>query len=411
MRARVAIGFLVGLPAGVLAQDSLKFTVVTAGGWHTCAITTAGAAYCWGFGRFGQLGNGDTGIQTVPAPVAGGLRFTTVSAGRFHTCGLTTDSTAYCWGSNGWGQLGSESAADGCTNREGKDKQALACSLRPRAVAGGRHFATLSVNGLHACATTGDHEVYCWGANGAGELGIGPGPVSVHAPTAVAGGLKFVSVAAGLNHSCGVTVDGLLYCWGWNKDNQLATDTVKQSDSPLAIASDVKFVFVTAGGSHSCAIAVDTTAYCWGEFEHGRLGIGESFAERLKGKSHQMTLAAVDGAIKYRSLSAGGVHTCGVATSGEAYCWGDNLEGRLGTGGSSFTRRSWNTKPSPPKGDLRLTMISAGDYHSCGVTTDGAVYCWGSNKEGQLGNGTTKGKSEPVRVGATPAMAADTSRH
>src|SRR5436309_2630622 len=319
MRARIAMGFLVGLPAAALAQDSLKFTAVTAGGWHTCAITTAGAAYCWGYGRFGQLGNGDTGIQTVPAPVAGGLRFTTVSAGRFHTCGLTTDSTAYCWGSNGWGQLGSESAADGCTNREGKDKQALACSLRPRAVAGGRHFATLSVNGLHACAT--------------------------------------------------------------------------------------------AGGSHSCAIAVDTTAYCWGEFEHGRLGIGESFAERLKGKSHQMTLAAVDGAIKYRSLSAGGVHTCGVATSGEAYCWGDNLEGRLGTGGSSFTRRSWNTKPSPPKGDLRLTMISAGDYHSCGVTTDGAVYCWGSNKEGQLGNGTTKGKSEPVRVGATPAMAADTSRH
>jgi len=411
MRARVAIGFLVGLPAAALAQDSPKFTVVTAGGWHTCAITTAGAAYCWGFGRFGQLGNGDTGTQTVPAPVAGGLRFTTVSAGRFHTCGLTTDSTAYCWGSNGWGQLGSESAADGCTNRDGKDKQSIACSLRPRAVAGGRHFATLSVNGLHACATTGDHEAYCWGTNGSGELGIGPGPTSAHAPTAVAGGLKFVSVAAGLNHSCGVTVDGLLYCWGWNKDNQLATDTVKASNSPLAIASDVKFVFVTAGGSHSCAIAADTTAYCWGEFEHGRLGIGESFAEHLKGKEHQMTLAAVDGAIKYRSLSAGGVHTCGVATSGEAYCWGDNLEGRLGTGGSSFTRRSWNTKPSPPKGDLRLTMISAGDYHSCGVTTDGAVYCWGSNKEGQLGNGTTKGKSEPVRVGATPAMAADTSRH
>src|SRR5216110_2256484 len=105
MRARVAIGFLVGLPAAALAQDSLKFT-------------------------------GDTGIQTVPAPVAGGLRFTTVSAGRFHTCGLATDSTAYCWGSNGWGQLGSESAADGCTNREGKDKQTIACSLRPRAVAG-----------------------------------------------------------------------------------------------------------------------------------------------------------------------------------------------------------------------------------------------------------------------------------
>ena len=94
------------------------------------------------------------------------------------------------------------------------------------------------------------------------------------------------------------------------------------------------------------------------------------------------------------------MHTCGVATSGEVYCWGDNLEGRLGVGGSSFTRRGWNTKPSPPKGDLRLTMISAGDYHTCGVTTDGAVYCWGGNNEGQLGIGTTKGKNEPVRVSA-----------
>ena len=411
MRARLAIVFLVGLPSAALAQDSLKFTVVTAGGWHTCAITTAGAAYCWGYGRFGQLGNGDTGVQTAPVLVATGLRFTTISAGRFHTCGLTTDSIAYCWGTNGWGQLGSESATSSCTNREGKKNEPFACSLRPRAVAGDRHFATLSVNGLHACATTGDHDAYCWGSNGAGELGIGPGLALAKTPTAVAGGLKFMSVAAGLNHSCGVTVDGLLYCWGWNKDNQLATDTVKGSYSPLAIASDVKFVFVTAGGSHSCAIATDTTAYCWGDFEHGRLGIGESFAERLKGKSHQMRPAPVDEAIKYRSLSAGGVHTCGVATSGAAYCWGDNLEGRLGVGGNSLTRRSWNTKPSPPKGDLKFTMISAGDYHSCGVTTDGAVYCWGGNKEGQLGIGTTKGKNEPVRVGATPAMAADSSSH
>jgi Regulator of Chromosome Condensation (RCC1) repeat protein/regulator of chromosome condensation (RCC1) repeat-containing protein len=400
MRARVAIGFLVVLPAAALAQDSLKFTLVTAGGWHTCAITTAGAAYCWGYGRFGQLGNGDTGVQTVPAPVEGGLRFTTVGAGRFHTCGLTTDSIAYCWGSNSWGQLGSESAANGCTNRKGNDTVTIVCSLRPRAVAGGRHFATLSVNGLHACAITGDHEAYCWGSNGTGQLGIGPGPISVPAPTAVAGGLKFVSVAAGLNHSCGVTVAGQLYCWGFNKDNQLATDTVKGSLAPLAIPSDVKFVFVTAGGSHSCAIAADTTAYCWGEFEHGRLGIGESFTEVMTGKQHQMTPAAVDLAIKYRSLSAGGVHTCGVALSGEAYCWGDNLGGRLGKGGSFLTRHHASTKPSPPKGNLRLTMISAGDYHTCGVTSDGALYCWGGNEEGQLGNGTTKGKGEPVRVSA-----------
>src|SRR6266480_3804887 len=117
MRARIAIGFLVGLPAAALAQDSLKFTAVTAGGWHSFAITTAGAAYCWGYGRFGQLGNGDTSIQTVPVPVDGGLRFTTRGDGRFHTWGVALDSTADCWGINGWGRIGSESGNNGCANR------------------------------------------------------------------------------------------------------------------------------------------------------------------------------------------------------------------------------------------------------------------------------------------------------
>ena len=162
--------------------------------------------------------------------------------------------------------------------------------------------------------------------------------------------------------------------------------------------------------AHTCATASDTTAYCWGEFEHGRLGIGESFAEHFKQKHHQALPASVDGGIRFRSLSAGGVHSCGVATSGQAYCWGDNLEGRLGTGGSGFTARQWNAKPAAVKSDLIFTMISAGDYHSCGVTTDGIVYCWGGNAAGQLGNGTTKGSHKPLRVGIAPAVATDSSR-
>src|SRR5438132_14428751 len=117
----------------------------------------------------------------------------------------------------------------------------------------------------------------------------------------------------------------------------------------------------------------------------------------------------VDGGKPFGALSAGAVQTCGVTTGGQAYCWGDNLEGRLGTGGSFLTARQWDTKPSAVAGDLKFTMISAGDYHSCGVAIDGAVYCWGGNAEGQLGNSTTKGKSKPVRVGSAPAAAPDSS--
>jgi alpha-tubulin suppressor-like RCC1 family protein len=242
-------------------------------------------------------------------------------------------------------------------------------------------------------------------------LGSEAAPAVASVPIAVGGGLRFSAVAAGLNHSCGVTVDGVVYCWGLNKDNQLGNDSVDQSKRPLAIASAAIFRQVSAGGQHTCAIASDTTAYCWGDFEHGRLGIGSSVGERLRRKEHQATPAAVDGGMTFRSLSAAGVHTCGVTTGGKGYCWGDNLDGRLGTGGGFWTARKWDTKPSAVAGDLTFTMISAGDYHTCGVTSEGAVYCWGGNGNGQLGDGTTKGSSKPVRVGGAPAAAiADSGR-
>ncbi len=413
------IGEALPRPPAALAQtqdstrigraDSQTFIAVSAGGWHTCAVTPGGVAYCWGYGRDGELGNGDTAASPVPVLVAGGYHFVTVTAGRFQTCGLTADSAAYCWGGNWRGQLGTDSTGEKCTSRK-EPSRPLECSLHPRPVAGGHHFAALSTGAEHTCGLTGSGDAYCWGYNGAGALGSDAAPVYASVPLAVAGRLRFVSVSAGLNHSCGVTVGGVVYCWGLNKDNQLGNDSIERSQGPVAIASDVAFLFVTAGGAHTCAIAADTTAYCWGDFDHGRLGIGASAGQRLGDKHHQSSPAPVHGRLTFRSLSAGGVHTCGVTTGGKAYCWGDNLDGRLGTGGSFLTARQWNARPSVVEGDLIFTTISAGDYHSCGVTSDGAVYCWGGNAEGQLGNGTTKGKGKPVRVPSAPAAAAPDSR-
>lgn len=383
---------------------SLSFVAVSAGGWHSCAVTLGGLAYCWGYGRDGELGTGDTASSRVPVQVAGGHRFVTVSAGRFHTCGITADSVAYCWGGNWQGQVGTDSVGESCTNRK-KLQQPFACSLHPRPVAGGHHFSALSTGALHTCGLTGGGDAYCWGYNGQGVLGSEAAPASATVPLAVGGAMRFVSLGAGLNHSCGVTVGARVYCWGLNKDNQLGNDSLKWSKSPVAIAGDVVFLSVTAGGEHTCAIASDSTAYCWGNFDHGRLGIGASIGQRLV-KGHQSSPAPVDGRMTFRSLSAAGVHTCGVTTGGKAYCWGDNLEGRLGTGGGLLGARQWDGKPSAVEGELKFTMVSAGDYHSCGVTSDGAVYCWGGNAEGQLGNGTTKGKGKPVRVASAPDSSA-----
>ena len=146
------------------AQDSTVYTAVAAGGFFTCALSREGAAYCWGFGRYGQLGNGDTASSQVPRPVRqpDSTHFTSLALGRDHACALGADSLAYCWGVNWEGQIGTDSSAETC-NFPKKPERTFACSVRPRPVAGNRHFAAISAGAGHTCAITGTGDAYCWG--------------------------------------------------------------------------------------------------------------------------------------------------------------------------------------------------------------------------------------------------------
>src|SRR2546428_5412249 len=137
----------------------LTFTVVSAGGHHTCGVTADGAAYCWGKNAFGQLGDGTMTSRSSPVLVAGGVAFTAVSVGYDHTCGVTSAGAAYCWGFNGDGQLGDGTATLG--------------RLNPVRVRGGVDFATVSAGTHHTCGLTAAGAAYCWGYNGEGQLGDG----------------------------------------------------------------------------------------------------------------------------------------------------------------------------------------------------------------------------------------------
>src|SRR2546426_1105618 len=136
----------------------LTFAAISAGGRHTCALTTNGAAYCWGFNVAGQLGTGDDVTKTIPTPVVGGFTFTVISAGSLHTCGLTTSGLAYCWGHNFDGQLGTGNPVP----------QAM-----PTAVIGGLRFAAISASDAHTCGLTTSGAAYCWGDGYWGQLGNG----------------------------------------------------------------------------------------------------------------------------------------------------------------------------------------------------------------------------------------------
>ena len=145
--------------APVAVAGNHQFASISAGTLgHTCGVTTASEAFCWGRGSFGKLGNGGSDNQLSPVAVAGNHRFASISAGQDHTCGVTTAGEALCWGEGSSGRLGTGGTGD---------------QLLPLAVAGNHQFASISAGALHTCGVTADDEAYCWGRGSSGQLGDG----------------------------------------------------------------------------------------------------------------------------------------------------------------------------------------------------------------------------------------------
>jgi alpha-tubulin suppressor-like RCC1 family protein len=237
----------------------LTFTSLAVGGAHTCALTSGGAAYCWGWNANGQIGDGTATSRLTPTPVAGGLTFTSLALGGAHTCALTSGGAAYCWGANDFGQLGDGNA----TSR-----------LTPTPVAGGLTFTSLALGGGHTCGLTSGGAAYCWGNNQLGELGDGTLGTSRLTPTPVAGGLPFTSLALGEFHTCGLTSGGTAYCWGDNTSGQVGDGTTTYRLTPTPVAGGLTFTSLAVRGLHTCGLTRGGAAYCWGDNRYGAIGDG-----------------------------------------------------------------------------------------------------------------------------------------
>src|SRR5207249_2212099 len=239
-------------------------------------------------------------------------------------------------------------------------------------------FAFVDAGARESCGVTTHGAGYCWGDNGWGSLGSGKGgfdanprePLSWPSPVPVSGGLLFTTASAGRGTAvCGVPTSGAAYCWGLGSDGQRGDGTVSRSTNmPRAVLGGLTFTTISAGGIHTCGVTTSGAAYCWGSGLSGALGTG-GFVFQLTSPT-----TPVAGGFSFTTVSAGGRHTCGVTTSGAAYCWGSNGSGQLGEG--TNTPRFG---PVSIAGGLGFTTISAGGTHTCGVTTDGTAYCWGSN--------------------------------
>jgi len=290
----------------------LRFAEVVTGAGnenYTCGVTTGGTAYCWGSNRYGGLGDGTTVGHTSPAPVVGGLSFASLSAGTT-TCGVTTGGSAYCWGFNAFGQRG-----------DGTNSSVTA----PQAVAGGLSFAVVSQYGFATCGVTTGSAAYCWGRGDDGQLGDGTSTVLMSLPAPVTGGIAFAAVRRGWFHTCGVATDGAAYCWGWDYWGQLGDGTPRsRHNSPVPVSGGLTFVNVSGGEQHTCGVAAGGVGYCWGDNEGGQLGDGTL--------SERSVPTAIAGGLSFTAVSAGLRYSCGVSTSGKAYCWGAYGNGQLGNG-------------------------------------------------------------------------------
>jgi len=340
-------------------------------GAHACALTTTGAAYCWGYNGHGELGNGDTSIvNPTPIAVSGGLSFQTLSVSKVDgvTCGLTPSGAAYCWGHNAGGQLGDGTKTD---------------RLTPTPVDGGLTFTSIAVGTSHACGVAENGTAYCWGTTPNGAFGDGTAGVHL-TPTATVAGFIFESIVAGSDYTCAVTIAGDAYCWGLGVQGQLGNGAALMRTTPTPVSGGLTFLGLAAGGLSTCGVTTERKAYCWGNNSFGTLGDSTL--------SRRLAPVAVSGGLTFQSISAGFQTMCGVTDAGAGYCWGYNF-GALGDGTSEH-----RSTPVAVTGGLQLRRISAGTGFSCGVTTAGAVYCWGDNSTGQLGDGTTRASETPVLV-------------
>jgi cysteine-rich repeat protein len=389
---------------------------VATGGRHTCALSLEGAVHCWGASTLGQLGKpgvaqdiGDDELPNTLAPVVLSGLATSVTAGLVHTCALLEGGDVQCWGFGSSGQLGY-----GNTQNVGDDEDPADAGLvdLPGTV-------TQVVAGTeHTCALLDGGAVRCWGSGANGKLGLGNTafigddelPASVQ-PVNL--GAAAVQVAAGAVHSCAVVEGGELFCWGQNTNGQLGygnTQNVGDDENPADVGPvdiGAPVIHVATGWQHTCVVTDQNAVRCWGNGANGRLGYGDTVSigdDELPSSVGELDLGG-DMAV---ALALGQTHSCALLDDGGVRCWGESDVGQLGLA-DTVTIGDDELPALVGSVDLGGTAVGISSYfeHTCTVMANNAVRCWGRNSDGQLGYGNTMviGDDEaPANAGDVPFL-------
>jgi len=395
----------------VMGSNFIKGDTVTSiasGAYHSCAVTSKGEAYCWGKNTSGQLGDSTTTDRTKPVKVTmsgvlTGKTISQISTGDESTCALTTENKAYCWGGNSFGQLG-----DGTTTPHSSP-----VAVDASGVLAGKAVTKISLGFTHTCALTSEEVAYCWGDNTQGQLGDGTttqrsSPVAVDVSGALAG-KAVTKISLGYQLTCVTATEA--YCWGGNAAGQLGNGTTSTSatSSPVAVNNSAAAVSdISAGYFHACAVYTsDSTAHCWGQNDYGQLGDGTI---NQKTTPVAVNASGVLAGKNITQVSSDGGHTCAIDAEGIAYCWGSDSNGELGNGAADAN--GGLPVIVDTSGELNggaITQISVRFAHSCVTTLSGGAYCWGGGFAGQLGNNSTTNHESPVAVDTSDMLSNSTS--
>ena len=405
---------------------------VDGGESHSLALRSDGCVFAWGDNQFGQLGDGTTTDRNAPTKVQGIDNISFISAGNNHSLAVNSYGTVFAWGRNNEGQLG-----NGTTDDSDVPVQVthVAGFTDIVAVAGGNdHSLALKSNGDvfawgdnnsgqlglgfnsnreetpqqtlidnviaiaagsdFSLALKSDGSVFAWGTNGAGQLGIGSTtPGASNLPVQVNTINNIIAIASGNAHSLALECDGTLWSWGSNSNGQLGDGTrVNQRTSPVQVLDikDIKLMeqgSIAAGGDHSMALLKDGTVKTWGQNDFGQLGDGILIDSNLP--------VDVIGLKCAKFVGAGSVHSLAIRIDGTVWSWGDNFVGQLGNGEFG----GFSSIPVKVKGLEGITDIACGEFHNLALKSDKKIRGWGSNNTGQLGDGTFGGGRDiPVLV-------------
>ena len=367
-----------------------KASPIAGGVDHSLALKS-GAVYAWGWNIVGQLGNGTTNGSDVPVKVRlpGGTKVIGVSGGFAHSVAVTSSGQVLSWGKNYNSDL-----ANGSTT----DSDLPVRSVLPA----GTKVVAVAASGDSSFALTSTGAVLGWGLNDQGQLGDGssgnnnvpPGNVSLPAGTTV------IAIAAGSLHTLALTSTGAVLAWGYNAQGELGDGNRKNTDVPVKVKlpAGVKVTAVAAGGFDSLALTSSGAVYAWGYNADGELGDGNKKNTDVPVKvklSAKVTAIAVGGeADGVGSVHPSPGHGLAVTSSGAVYAWGSNADGELGNGTTTNSDKPVKVK----KLSAKVTALAAGQLNSLAATSSGAVYAWGGNDFGQLGDGNYAESKVPVRV-------------